>query len=63
MKTTFNQFFLLLTNINKTHLLFIFMLITLVMLVLGAAILEGSGSRGLPSILFAGDSVPGGTGG
>jgi hypothetical protein len=35
MKTTVNQFFLSLTKINKTHLQFAMMLVTLVMLVLG----------------------------
>jgi hypothetical protein len=36
MKTTFNQFFLSLAKINKQHLQFAMMLVTLVMFVLGA---------------------------
>jgi hypothetical protein len=47
MKNTFNHFVLSLTKINKTHLQFALMLLTLVLLVLGAGAPEdmGGGAR------------------
>lgn len=46
MKNTVNQFVLSLTKINKTHLQFALMLLTLVMLVLGAGAPEEVGGSG-----------------
>ncbi len=46
MKNTINQFVLSLTKINKTHLQFALMLLTLVMLVLGAGAPEEVGGSG-----------------
>jgi hypothetical protein len=43
MQATFNQFVLAVTQINKTHLQFALMLLTLVMLVLGAGAPEDVG--------------------
>lgn len=46
MKNTINQFVLSLTKINKTQLQFALMLLTLVMLVLGAGAPEEVGGSG-----------------
>jgi hypothetical protein len=46
MKNTINLFVLSFTKINKTHLQFAFMLLTLVMLVLGAGAPEDVGGHG-----------------
>jgi hypothetical protein len=46
MKNTINQFVLSLTKINKTHLQFALMLLTLIMLVLGASAAEDVGGHG-----------------
>jgi hypothetical protein len=45
MKNTINLFVLSLTKINKTHLQFVLMLVTLVMLVLGAGAPEDIGGH------------------
>ena len=46
MKTLFNQAVLSLSKLNKTHLQFALMMITLVMLVLGAGAPEDIGGSG-----------------
>ena len=46
MKKTINHFALSITKINKTHLQFALMLLTLVMLVLGAGAPEDVGGIG-----------------
>jgi hypothetical protein len=46
MKLSFNSLVLSLTKINKTHLQFVWMLITLVMLVLGAGAPNSDGGSG-----------------
>lgn len=46
MKNTINLFVLSFTKINKTHLQFAFMLLTLVMLVLGAGAPEDIDGHG-----------------
>lgn len=45
MNATFNRLVFSLTNINKTHIQFALMLITLVMLVLGAGAPEDVGGH------------------